>query len=107
MTRAIIIAVLAGIIVSGLEGAAEAAGPGAADEHEHGHELHGPIHVTDHDHGDDADHDDHFCHCGVHTAALISTVVMSTVPRSALADSRHNDRFTSFQSPPLLRPPNA
>ena len=73
MSRAVIIAVLAGIVLSGLEGVAESTVP--VDAHEHGHEVHGPLHVADHEHDDDGDHDDHFCHCGLHTVALTSTDV--------------------------------
>lgn len=104
MSRVIIIAVLVGIIVASLEGVAESAVPGLVDADEHGHEAHGPLHFADHEH---SDQDDHFCHCGVHTAALISMDVAVIIPGSPQTARRFNESFTSRHSPPLLRPPNA
>jgi hypothetical protein len=104
MSRVIIIAVLAGVFFSSLEGVAETIDVASADPHEHGHELHSPAHAND-DHHDD--HDDHFCHCGLHAPALLSSCVTPVALALATGTTLHDDRFSSLPNPPLLRPPDA
>ena len=99
--------VLAGIVVSGLESVLESAGPGPFDAHEHGHEAHDPLHFAGQDQDDEGEHDDHFCHCGVHSAALIATEVTLIAPRPPRDASRLDVSFETRHSPPLLRPPKA
>ena len=106
MTRAIGIAVFCGIVLSGFEGVAESANPSPVDAHEHGHEIHGSGHGESHDHDKSSDLDDHFCHCGVHAPALVSSIVTPVVPGTPVSTNRHSERFSSLLSPPLLRPPD-
>ena len=105
MNRAIILAVLTGVVFSGLESAAETVGPMSADTHERGHEIHGSVHANHHDHGESSDHDDHFCHCGVHAVALLSSHVPPVVAAPSVTSTRHDVTFSTLQDPPLLRPP--
>jgi len=110
MNRAIIFAVLAGIVFSGLESAAETVGPLSADTHDGGHEIHGSAHANDHDHdesGDHDDHDNHFCHCGVHALAILSNDVIPLVSTVSITRARHDVSFSTLRGPPLLRPPTA
>lgn len=106
MTRTICISVLCGILFSGFEGVAESAGSAPVDGHEHNHEIHGPGHDNRHDHDESGDHDDHFCHCGVHAPALVSSIVTPVIPGSPVSANRFSERFSSLHSPPLLRPPD-
>jgi hypothetical protein len=114
MTRAILISAFASIIFAGFEGAADAANPDIAGGKVDGHEVHGSAHIDRHEHdgngheddGDDHE-DDHFCHCSVHAAALLSTVVSPATEERSDSSSRYDDRFPSLVDPPLLRPPNS
>ena len=106
MTRAISIAVLCGIVFSGFEGVAESAGASPIGAHENGHEMHGSGHDKSHDHDESGHHDDHFCHCGVHAPALVSSIVTPLVPGSLVSTNRYSERYSSLHSPPLLRPPD-
>ena len=107
MKRAIILAVLTGFIFSGLESVAETLDPLAADAQERGHEIHGSVHADDHEHNEASDHDDHFCHCGVHAVALLSSHVAPVVAGSSVTSTRHDVSFSTLRGPPLLRPPTA
>lgn len=107
MNRTVIIAVLTGMVFSGFEAAAEDVDPALADPHEHAHEIHGSAHSAGHDHDETTDHDDHFCHCGVHAPALPSSDVTPIVSAAPVAATRHDDWFSSMHPPPLLRPPNS
>ena len=111
MKRAIILAVLTGFIFSGVESVAETLGPLSVDTHERGHEIHGSVHANHHDqssdHGESSDHDDHFCHCGVHAVALLSSHVPPAVTAPPVTSTRHDVSFSTLQDPPLLRPPTA
>lgn len=107
MTRTILIIVLIGMLLAGFEGAADAAGPEMTVGQDHGHEFHGSIHVESHEQGDAADHEDHFCHCGVHAVALLSVVITPVIRKSSKPSARHDRRVASLASPPLLRPPNS
>ena len=103
MTRAILISVLVSMLFAGLEGATDAAGPGIDTSQENGHEMHGPPHVESHEH----EGDDHFCHCGVHAVALLTSIDISVSENQSVSHSRYDDRFSSLLAPPLLRPPNS
>jgi ABC-type Zn2+ transport system substrate-binding protein/surface adhesin len=107
MTRTVIIAVIAGLVFSGFEAVAETGDVEAIDAHGHGHEIHSSAHTGGHDHDDSTDHDDHFCHCGLHAPALLSSYVTPVAPAVATGTTLHDGRFSSLPSPPLLRPPNA
>jgi hypothetical protein len=114
MTRAILFSVFVSIIFAGYEGATDAAGPDIAGSKVDGHEVHGSAHIDSHEHdGDGHEHegdghqDDHFCHCSVHAAALLSTVVSSATEERSASSTRYDDHFSSLVEPPLLRPPNS
>jgi len=107
MTRAIGIAVFCGIVLSGFEGVAESSSPSPVDAHEHGHEIHGSGHGESHDQDESSDHDDHFCHCGVHAPALVSSIVTPVDAGFPVTTTRHDGSFSTLHGPPLLRPPKA
>lgn len=107
MTRIILNFVFTGMILAGFEGAADAAGSALADSQDHGHEIHGSIHADSHEHNGESDHDDHFCHCGVHAAALLCVAVTSGCNERYVSSDRYDSRFSSLIAPPLLRPPNS
>lgn len=107
MTRTVIIAVITGLVFSGFEAVAETGDVEAIDAHGHSHEIHSSAHTSGHDHDDSTDHDDHFCHCGVHAPALPASDVIAAAPEPSVATTRHDGRFSSLHAPPLLRPPNS
>ena len=107
MTRTILIAVFVSIVFAGFESAADAAGFVVDSGHESGHEVHGSAHSDSHEH-DGENHDgEHFCHCTVHAAAIIPSIVVCTAEEIFVSSSRYDDRFSSLVDPPLLRPPNS
>ena len=107
MTRPILILVSLGIIFAGFEGAADAAGLDFEASRDNGHEVHGTIHVDSHEHDGDSHHDDHFCHCSVHAAAILCTVFVSAPEERFVSTNRYDGRFSTLVAPPLLRPPNS
>ena len=107
MTRTILISVILCTALAGFEGAADAAGPGMPVGQDHGHELHDSAHTGNHEQGDVADHDDHFCHCGMHAVALLPVVITPVIQKSSRPNTRHDRRVSSLAGPPLLRPPNS
>jgi hypothetical protein len=107
MTRMILISVLLGTVLAGFEGAADAAGPGMPVGQDHGHELHDSAHTGDHEQGDVADHDDHFCHCGMHSLALVPVIITPLIQKSSRPNTRYDRRVSSHAGPPLLRPPKS
>ena len=87
MTKPILILMIVSIAFAGFEGATDAAGPDIEGSQVIGHEVHGSAHSESHEH-DGADHDeDHFCHCSVHTAVLLSTVVSSATDEGSVSPS--------------------
>ncbi len=108
MTKPILILMIVSVAFAGFEGATDAAGPDIEGSHQvNGHEVHGSAHSESHEH-DGADHDeDHFCHCSVHTAVLLSTLVSSATEERFVSPSHYDDHFSSQVDPPLLRPPNS
>jgi hypothetical protein len=102
MKRAILIVVAFGIALSGFEGAAELF---VADGQEQGHDLHNPLHGDDHDDGEDVDHEDHFCHCGLHLVAMLTATDLVLGASSSVGISRYESEFAGMPYPPLLRPP--
>ena len=112
VTKSIVFSVFVSIIFAGIESAADAAGAVPDTDHDNGHEIHGSVHSESHDH-DDADHDDadheedHFCHCSVHSVALLSCAVAGTAETRFVSSSRYDYHFSSLADPPLLRPPNS
>lgn len=107
MTKPILISVIFSIICAGIEGASDSAGPDIEGSQVNGHEVHGMAHIDSHEHDPDSDHDDHFCHCSVHAAALLSAVVYSATEERSVSPSSYDDHFSSLVDPPLLRPPNS
>ena len=107
MTKPILISVLLGIVFTGFEGAADAAGRDFAANRDHGHEVHGSAHAASHEHDGDSHHDDHFCHCSVHAMALPPTAFISATEDKSVSSNRYDGRFTTLVVPPLLRPPNS
>ena len=107
MTKPILFLALLGIIFAGFEGATDAAGLDFDAGQDNGHEVHGSTHVESHEHDDDSHHDDHFCHCSVHTMALPPTVLVSATEDKSVSSNRYDGRFTTLVTPPLLRPPNS
>ena len=106
MTKSILFSVFVSIIFAGIESAADAAVTVLDADHDNGHEIHGSAHSESHEH-DGADHDeDHFCHCSVHTVALLSCAVAYTAENRSVSSSRYENHFSSLVDPPLLRPPN-
>jgi len=105
MTRTILILVLIGMMLAGFEGAADAAGPEMPHGQDHGHEFHGSAHANNHEQGDVADYDDHFCHCGMHAVALLPVIVTPVAQKSSRPNTRLDRRVSSLAGPPLLRPP--
>jgi len=107
MTKPILISLIVSIMIAGFEGATDAAGPDIEGGQVNGHEVHGSSHSDSHEH-DSADHDeDHFCHCSVHTAVLLSTVVSSANEEKSDSPRHYDEHFSSLADPPLLRPPNS
>ncbi len=107
MTRPILILALLGIIFAGFEGVADAAGLDFEASQDNGHEVHGTAHVDSHEYDGDSHHDDHFCHCSVHAAAILSTVIVSATKERSVWPNRYDSRFPTLVAPPLLRPPNS
>ena len=100
------------IVFAGIESTADAAGPDLIVDHGGSHELHGTAHdhephSTAHDDDDDGHHDDHFCHCNAHAAALPAIDIVGMGEEPSLSHRRYSVYFTSLVAPPLLRPPNA
>ena len=107
MTKPILILMIVSIIFAGFEGATDSAGPDFEGSQVNGHEVHSSAHSESHEH-DGADHDeDHFCHCSVHTAVLLSSVASSATEERSVSPSHYDDHFSSQVDPPLLRPPNS
>ena len=102
MTKATLIFVMLGLIVSAIEGAADAANLQTSDAESHGHELHANGH-------DEAQHHDgadgHFCHCGVHAPALLAVVDLDISDKYSESISEVVHTFASRVPPLLLRPP--
>lgn len=107
MTKAILVSVFFSIMCASFEGASDGAGPDVEGSQVNGHEVHGSAHTDNHEHDSDSQQDDHFCHCSVHAAALLYTIVSSVTEERSVSPSRYDDRFSSLVDPPLLRPPNS
>jgi hypothetical protein len=102
MTKATLIFVMFGLIVSAIEGAADAAIFQASDVESHGHELHPNGHDAA-QHHDDAE--GHFCHCGVHAPALLTVVDLDISDKYSESIGEVVYAFASRVPPLLLRPP--
>ena len=107
MTRTILITVFVSILFAGFESAADAAGFVVNSGHESSHEAHGLAHSDSHEHDGENNDDEHFCHCSVHAAALIPFIVACTADDKFVSSNHYDDRFSSLEDPPLLRPPNS
>ena len=105
MTKRIIISLIFSILCAGFEGASDGAGPEIGGSQVNSHEVHGSPHFDNHEHDGDSQHDDHFCHCSVHAAALLFTVEYSATKERSVLRGRYDDHFSSLADPPLLRPP--
>jgi hypothetical protein len=106
MKKSILFSVFVSLIFAGFESAADAAGAVVTTDRDSGHEVHGSAHSESHEH-DGADHDeDHFCHCSVHAAAIVSCAVAGLADNRSVSLIRYAVRFSSLVDPPLLRPPN-
>ena len=111
MRRSILFSVFVSVVFAGIESATDAAAAVVDADQYNVHEIHGSAHSESHEHDgadhDDADHDeDHFCHCSVHTAALLSCGIAFTAENRSVSSSYYETRFSSLADPPLLRPPS-
>ena len=102
MTRVTLIFVMFGLIVSAVEGAADAGVLQVADDEGHGHELHANGH-NEAQHHDDAD--GHFCHCSLHAPALLTVVNIDISDQFSESIGEVAHAFASRVPPLLLRPP--
>ena len=107
MARVILFSVLVSILFSGFESAAEAVGPAWDNDQDVSHEAHGKLHTDYHEQDGDSQHDDHYCHCNVHAAALLAVEIDTSVNEPYASRGSYDHRFTSLVAPPLLRPPNS
>lgn len=105
MRRLFLIAASLGIVLGGIESAADAGGTIGSHAEDHGHELHGFVHAIDTVHTATDDHDDHFCHCGVHAPVLPLAGDLAIPVGTRQSIPSRPERCTSLASPPLLRPP--
>ena len=106
MSRTVLISVFISMIFAGFEGAADAAGSDLEHSPDTTHEMHRSVHADDHDHADESDSDDHFCHCSAHAIALLPEAGTASPGETFVSSNLVDSRFTSLAGPPLLRPPN-
>lgn len=99
--------VMIGVLVSGLEGAIDAAGVRHTDGDSVTHEMHNPHlgHQNDSSPAQESDADHHMCHCSVHIPPLAFGLAFDVL---ILSHGRHLAASTSHAylgGPPPLPPP--